>query len=82
MAKQKRNERPLTENQSEFMKIVQDYDNIADNGNLMSETGWGKKATVRIGMTLVKRGLLEYTTTDMGGFEGGIWKAKNRRNKK
>lgn len=66
--------RPFTKNQREFMKAFESYgDEIADNGNIMGETGWDRRQVVQVGMGLVRRGILEYSSTQDLGFEGGIW---------
>ena len=71
----------MTSNQAEFMRIVAMYDNIADNGNLMAETGWGRRKVAAIGRGLVRKGLVTYAPIDHGSFEGGVYTAAGREGK-
>lgn len=64
----------MTANQQRFLEILEMYAGIADNGNLMLETGWGRRKVAAVGRTLVRAGLVTYTPTDATGFEGGIYK--------
>lgn len=69
-----RRQRPLSKMQQEFMKAFKNYgDEIADNGNIMAETGWDRRQVYQVGRGLVKRGILTYTSIQDLGFEGGIW---------
>lgn len=63
----------LTENQREFMRTVEMYSWIADNGNLMIEMGLEKKQVAAIGRSLTKLGLVQYSGATQAGFEGGIY---------
>lgn len=66
--------RQFTRDQREFLRVLKEYgDEVVDNGNVMNETGWEKKKTVAVGLSLEKRGILDYSRTDQVGFEGGIW---------
>ena len=67
-------ERPFSKMQKEFLKAFEYYgDDIADNGNIMAETGWDRRQVYQVGRGLIKRGILTYTPTPDLGFEGGIW---------
>lgn len=70
--------RPLSKNQRSFLKVVDDYSGIADNGNLMSELGWERTKVAAVGRTLIRRGIVTYVATGQGGFEGGIWEKVKR----
>lgn len=73
---------PLTPNQREFMKVVEDYNNTADNGNLMSETAWPKYKVAAVGRSLIRRGIIEYFPVAHGGCEGGVYEKITRDTKK
>lgn len=64
----------LTENQRIFLDVVDQYQGIADNGNIMRETGWLRSKVIAVGRGLMKKGRLSYTRLDADGFEGGLWK--------
>jgi hypothetical protein len=76
-------EKPLSKMQKEFMQAFVYYgDEIADNGNIMAETGWDRRQVQSVGRGLVKRGILQYTATQDLGFEGGIWSRPKKKKAK
>ena len=63
----------VTANQLQFLTVLRQYSGIADNCNLMAETGWTKRQVVAVGSGLVKKKLVTYKLVEHVGFEGGIW---------
>jgi hypothetical protein len=64
----------LTDPQRGFLRVLALYAGVADNGNLMEETGHGRRTIARIGTLLKQQGWVSYTPVDRTGFEGGVWK--------
>ena len=64
----------LTANQRVFMDVVDEYHGMADNGNIMAETGWLKPKVIAVGRELLKKGYVKYASSDANGLEGGVWK--------
>ena len=77
-----KNKKPFTKKQEEFLEAFRFYgDEIADNGNIMAETGWNRREVLQVGKGLVQRGILRYTSTQDLGFEGGIWSRIEKKEK-
>ncbi len=64
----------MTENQQTFLGILDYYAGIADNGNIMAETGWPRSKVIAVGRSLKRLNKVHYTPTQANGFEGGVWR--------
>ena len=67
----------MTEAEKEMLKVIHMYDGIADNGNIMAETGWDKSRVLSVGEGLIREGIVAYSSTDDVS-EEGVWETPKR----